>query len=384
MLSIVIPCYNSVRTLRQAVDSCYRQGFSELDFEIVLVDDRSKDSTAELMRELAREHGNIRCLFHEQNFGGGAARNSGIKAAKGDLVYCLDSDNVLVDESMPKLVSYLKEKGVDGVSFHERRFFIGEDLTDYDPLYATVLDREIKLADLFTEPAVLLDNFLFTKESFARTKGFPDHHGFDTQGFEMRYLGAGNRVLVCPNSAFYHRQMAKEESYFEREYNKGNFSLYYFFCVEEIFDALHDDAKALIARYDVFKNSSLEKNILKELKGLHAQGRLFKRPDDKASPSRAISRFSDGISLYRAGMYRDACARFREAIDGGLTTPVVYYCVARCETALSGIERRLIERIAVESSPLFKTNPRKLFKASDRLDVLRKLKTTVKNLIRWR
>ena len=48
-LSITIPCYNCEKTLREAVESCYKQGFeNENDFEIVMVDDGSKDGTREL------------------------------------------------------------------------------------------------------------------------------------------------------------------------------------------------------------------------------------------------------------------------------------------------------------------------------------------------
>ncbi len=379
-LSVVIPCYNSEATLAEAVESCFTQGLDS--FEIVMVDDGSQDGTRDLMESLARKRAEIRTVYHSQNKGGGAARNTGIAAARGRLIYCLDSDNVLDAGSLRKLTDYLDRKGADGVSFHERRFFSGNNLGHYSPLVANVLDRPITLADLFTEPAVLLDNFLFTKESFLRTQGFPEHHGFDTQGYEMRYLKPGNRVFVCPDSAFYHRQLAKGESYFEREYNKGNFSLFYYLSVEDIFELLHPKAQEFVAKYDVFRNSTLENNLLKELKALHAEEKLFSTIADAVARG-PIASFADGVRLYRAGEYAEARRGFETAIEGGLAFPVVYYDSARCAVALSGVERRLVERETAKGSDMFRTEPRRLYRKLDRMPFARSARIIINTFKKW-
>ncbi len=378
-LSIIIPCYNCADTLREAVESCFIQGLK--NFEIIMVDDGSKDTTRALMETLAKEHSEIKLVFHEKNKGGGAARNTGIMTATGDLIYCLDSDNFFAPapHSISRLVEYLNEKSADGVAFHERRFFSKDNAKDYSSQYNTVLDRSIVLADLFTTPNILLDNFLFTKESYLRTKGFPEHHGFDTQGFEIRYLSK-NTVYICPDTAFYHRQLGKDQSYFEREYNAGNFSLNYYLCVEDIFGSLSNKAQEMVITYDIFKKTSLNDNLFIALKTLHTKNELFKAASEKQTP--VLAAFEKALNAYRSGDFSTSAKQLEICTQGGLSGKVLYYNVLRASRGVSGTDPRLIEKetaalvkkLQVEPKSLYKTYHRKTF-LSACISFIRKWKT---------
>jgi len=72
-LSFIIPCYNSQKTLEEAVNSVFTQNLTS-PFEIVIVDDGSKDDTRKLIVDLSKKHSKIAYYFHEKNRGGGAAR----------------------------------------------------------------------------------------------------------------------------------------------------------------------------------------------------------------------------------------------------------------------------------------------------------------------
>src|SRR5680860_542870 len=130
-LSIIIPCFNCESTLREAVDSCFQQNLKEADFEILMIDDGSEDKTRNVMELLAAEHKNVHLIFHKKNKGGGAARNTGIHNAKGEIIYCLDSDNVFAPYSVKPMLEYLVTSATDGVAFHERRFFLGNNKKKY-------------------------------------------------------------------------------------------------------------------------------------------------------------------------------------------------------------------------------------------------------------
>lgn len=266
-LSIIIPCYNCENTLHEAVDSCYLQELQDDEFEIIMVDDGSKDATREIMKQLAREYTNIRLIFHETNKGGGAARNTGIKEAHGEIIYCLDSDNIFATNSVRPILDYLKEKRVDGVAFYERRFFFGTNTKRFTCHLNTIQDRIITLLDIFNDSNTLLDNFFYTKESYLKTAGYPEHHGFDTQCFEMRYLSAGNTVRVCPNSIFYHRQAMQEKSYFERVHASGMFSVNFMLIFEDIFHLFTPEVQWELVRFPLFTNNkSYGENVLDTLK----------------------------------------------------------------------------------------------------------------------
>ena len=82
-LSIVIPIYNVERTLQRCIDSVLGQSFQ--DFEMILVDDGSKDNSSVMADEIAQSDSRI-SVIHQSNQGLSAARNTGIKVAKGKYI----------------------------------------------------------------------------------------------------------------------------------------------------------------------------------------------------------------------------------------------------------------------------------------------------------
>lgn len=98
--SIIIPAYNTVRYLPVCIDSLLGQSFG--DFEIVLVDDASTDGTGELADRLAVRDARIRVL-HVPHSGASAARNAGLKAAAGEYILFMDSDDTLVSDALERI-----------------------------------------------------------------------------------------------------------------------------------------------------------------------------------------------------------------------------------------------------------------------------------------
>ena len=90
-VSVIIPTYNRLSMLKEAVDSVLAQDFE--DFELIVVDDGSTDGTAD---EVIRYGGRVKLLQHGENRGVSAARNSGILHAKGKYIAFLDSDDLWV------------------------------------------------------------------------------------------------------------------------------------------------------------------------------------------------------------------------------------------------------------------------------------------------
>jgi glycosyltransferase involved in cell wall biosynthesis len=96
-VSVVVPCYNQARFLGEAIQSVLSQGYT--DFEIIVVDDGSKDGTEEVASGYAKENSRVR-LIRQENRGLAAARNRGLAEAHGEYVVFLDSDDRLVGEAL--------------------------------------------------------------------------------------------------------------------------------------------------------------------------------------------------------------------------------------------------------------------------------------------
>ena len=103
-VSVIIPTYNRLPMLKEAVDSVLAQDFE--DFELIVVDDGSTDGTA---GEVIKYGGRVKLLQHKENRGVSAARNSGIFHAKGKYIGFLDSDDLWVKGKLRIQVNFLDE-----------------------------------------------------------------------------------------------------------------------------------------------------------------------------------------------------------------------------------------------------------------------------------
>ncbi len=92
MISIIVPVYNAEKTLRQCVDRILGQDFK--DFELILIDDGSKDSSPVICDEYARTDTRI-IVIHKSNAGVSAARNEGLDIAQGEWICFIDSDDYI-------------------------------------------------------------------------------------------------------------------------------------------------------------------------------------------------------------------------------------------------------------------------------------------------
>ena len=116
-LSIIVPVYNVEAFLNKCVDSLLAQDLSKEDYEVILVDDGSTDSSGALCDTLAAEHGNIR-VIHQQNRGLSGARNAGIPVASGTYVLFVDSDDFLCPNVLGTLVGLMEAKELDILRFN--------------------------------------------------------------------------------------------------------------------------------------------------------------------------------------------------------------------------------------------------------------------------
>lgn len=94
-ISIIIPVYNAGKFLSKCIDSVLAQTYT--DWELVLVNDGSKDDSGEICDRYSSEDSRIR-VVHKQNGGAASARNTGLKEAKGEYVVFIDSDDYISSE----------------------------------------------------------------------------------------------------------------------------------------------------------------------------------------------------------------------------------------------------------------------------------------------
>ena len=102
LVTIYIPTRNRADQLREALESCYRQTYR--DFEIIVVDDGSDDSTRDVVREFASLEQPITCISMGVSVGAPKARNEAIRLAKGEFITGLDDDDVFLSHRLQQFV----------------------------------------------------------------------------------------------------------------------------------------------------------------------------------------------------------------------------------------------------------------------------------------
>ena len=112
-VTVVMPAYNAERYIEIAIRSVMGQTFT--DWELIVIDDGSKDATMEIVERLASEDGRITLLRNEANMGVAKTRNRGMARSRGQYVALLDSDDVWHPEKLEKQVALAKETGADVV-----------------------------------------------------------------------------------------------------------------------------------------------------------------------------------------------------------------------------------------------------------------------------
>lgn len=106
-ISVIIPIYNSERFLQECVNSVLAQTYA--DFELILVDDGSTDTSAKFCDEYSRKDARIH-VIHRKNSGISSARNTGIDQAKSPFVFFVDNDDVIPISCLMDIGSLQKEK----------------------------------------------------------------------------------------------------------------------------------------------------------------------------------------------------------------------------------------------------------------------------------
>lgn len=136
-VSVVIPAYNREATIERAMRSVLEQ--SVRDLELIVVDDASTDDTVKAVEAVGDTR--VRVLRHETNRRAGAARNTGIRAATGDYVAFLDSDDAWLPGKLEKQLAYMDGAADVGASCTGFRLVDGNEVFPRVPRFVTY--REI-------------------------------------------------------------------------------------------------------------------------------------------------------------------------------------------------------------------------------------------------
>ncbi|GAB3536517.1 hypothetical protein GCM10027443_27010 [Pontibacter brevis] len=225
----------------ESVMSIIQTNFEEGD-EIILVDDSSTDDTYTKALSYSDRYSFVKVLRHFNNKGTAAAgRNTGIDQASSDLIFCLDSDNILRPDSIKALKDFLLANALDAAAFGRIDYFSESPSKVTD---SWILAEKLSFIDALNDPMKTpcgSGNYLFTKAMWKKAGRYNEFLGgaYDSELFGLKLLAEGAKFWTLPGTSYLHRN--GYESTFMREYNKRNSSLLFLAGLMDYWNQLHED-----------------------------------------------------------------------------------------------------------------------------------------------
>ena len=113
-----MPCYNVALYFGRCIESIETQDIPQAEYEVICVDDCSKDNTVEVIKEYQKQYPNIRLICHAENKNAGGARNTALDAAEGEYVWCVDPDDSIETNVLGKLINMSEVQDLDILLFN--------------------------------------------------------------------------------------------------------------------------------------------------------------------------------------------------------------------------------------------------------------------------
>lgn len=193
LVSVIIPTYNRAHCLPLAISSVLAQTYQ--NFEIIVVDDNSSDSTKQICHRLQEFDGRIHYMRNDKNFGPAKSRNNGIEKAKGEFITFLDSDDLYYTDKIQLQVEALEKN--PSVGFCYGYFACTHDIFETKNYDFKKWDSSLNLY-----PSFLLPNnfFIVTPAVMLRCNLLRKVGGFDSDMKICEDLELWSRILLHTGS----------------------------------------------------------------------------------------------------------------------------------------------------------------------------------------
>jgi len=226
MFSVVIPTYNRIQLLKQTIQSVFSQQYS--DYQLIVINDGGSDGSHEYLEELATA-GKI-TYVNQRNMGPAAARNAGIRVARGIYLAFTDDDCLVPPNWLGKIAEAFSEQGIEIVGGAVKNCIQGNI---YSEVSQDIVNHFVTfLNERGLEYGFLTSNNIAYRTDVVRTVGGFDER-FRAAGGEERALNAsilrrGGKSRFLPHLVVDHYHAMTAWSFFrqQRNYGRGSYHLY--------------------------------------------------------------------------------------------------------------------------------------------------------------
>jgi len=214
MISVIVPAFNAKSTIGECVKAVLKQKTQE-EFELIIVDDGSTDKTFEMAKKFRKAK-----IYVKKHSGPAAARNSGARKAKGEIILFTDSDCIPAENWIEEMAKPFKEKKVVAAQ--------GAYKTKQKSLVARFVQQEIEDRYNKMKKSEEIDwvgtySAAYRKKTFFEVKGFDE--GFPIasgEDIDLSFkLSKKGRIEFNPKAIVYHKHPSSLLNYFKTKFFRG-------------------------------------------------------------------------------------------------------------------------------------------------------------------
>ena len=202
-ISVIIPVYNTGKYLSECLDSVLAQTFT--DIEIICINDGSTDNSAEILKKYAKKDPRIHVIT-QKNAGVVVARNNGVKHSTADLIYPLDSDDIIV----PNCLNTLYEKIT-----HSKYRVVMSNAKMFGRFNGFFQQPKLNKLQMYGYHECCIISALFYRDDFIKFGGYcTDFNGYggDDMDYWLNYIDNNLPMIRLPDILFFYRIKADYES----------------------------------------------------------------------------------------------------------------------------------------------------------------------------
>lgn len=225
-LTFIVPFYNVEKYIGACLDSLYAQDIPEEEFEVICVDDCSPDNSKCIVQEYQKSHANLVLIEHNENKCLGGARNTGIRAAKGQYIWFIDSDDMIKSHCMKHLLSICIASELDVLLFNFEKVdingrFIKSEIVFHNSMILKGLDyaNEVMKGALIYNLGFVWRMILKTSYLRERNLLFPEHVFWEDTVFMPKALLYAEKVSSLEECYYQYRtNPASVSGTFQKQY----------------------------------------------------------------------------------------------------------------------------------------------------------------------
>lgn len=278
LVSVIVNVYNCKEYLPTSLESVRQQTYKNL--EVILVDDASTDGSGEFCDEYCKQDERFSVIHHEKNTGVSGPRNTGLKVAKGEYIYFMDSDDYIHERAIEKLVEAVEKTGCELAAFDLART---DSLTEntHRPLQNNNPQLILTEQMIFEMLAIIelkwcvVWNKLY-KRSLIDGIFFNDYYSIQDQDFNIRVYKKIERVAFVPEALYWYywnpNSLQRQKSLYPKKFYLN--TMYRFRMLDYLSKKDKKEKKyrawvigygflQILERVDIVKDSVYESNFMK-------------------------------------------------------------------------------------------------------------------------